>query len=153
MVAYVRELQAGEPVVVGGDASKGRELYRSNGCEACHRIGSEGAAYGYALNGIGAKRSPEHLMRAIVAPDADVPDGYRLVSFHTASGRKIKTTPEREDTFAVWIREPDGAIRSFWKDDLRDWRSLKGKSAMPSYAELLTEDEVRDLAAYLSSLR
>ena len=81
----VRPLPTVPPgVLSSGDADRGRELFTSKGCTACHSIGGEGGRAGPALDGIGnpAKRpmlagslenTPENIWRWIKDPQAAKP--------------------------------------------------------------------------------
>jgi cytochrome c551/c552 len=45
-------------------------------CVACHKVAGQGGEIGPDLSSIGASRDREYLRRAILAPAADVPEGY-----------------------------------------------------------------------------
>src|SRR5206468_1822446 len=55
-----------------GDSVNGRLLFESNKCLDCHRIDGNGSRLGPDLSDIGARRSPDLLQQAIVAPDDEV---------------------------------------------------------------------------------
>src|SRR5436305_1024324 len=83
---------ASAPALPPGDGSKGKALVESNGCLNCHRIGDKGSHMGPDLSDIGGRRSPERLLRAIVAPDEGVLPENRFVRVVTKDG---KTTTGR----------------------------------------------------------
>jgi len=51
------------------------------------------------------------------------------------------------------IRDLADRLRSFWKQELSEFRKEPGKSPMPSYRNKLSPAELDDLVAYLASLR
>ena len=64
-----------------GNAARGRELFSSRGCAACHSVGGEGGSAGPALDGIGNRaerptlagsleNTPENIWRWITNPRA-----------------------------------------------------------------------------------
>ena len=57
-----------------------------------------------------------------------------------------------EDRYSVRLLDRDDNLRSFQKDDLREFERLE-TSPMASYADVLSAQELDDLVAYLHSLR
>jgi|GEM_PF-4114302 len=67
----------------GGDAVQG-ELFSAT-CIACHQIGSKGINLAPALGGY-KSRDPEHLLTAIIKPNAAIEKGYELYRIVTKNG-------------------------------------------------------------------
>jgi cytochrome c oxidase cbb3-type subunit 3 len=172
LVAYVRGLfshnpGSSQPSQVPGDRANGERIFWSTGhCGQCHTVGSRGGRLGPDLTGIGTSRGPEHLRETLLNPEADVPDtftAYRRVIFMpdnflqvravTLDGRQITGARVNEDTFTIQIRDSSDRIYSFRKDELRELHKDWGKSPMPSYRGILSDSEMRDVIAYLISLR
>ena len=65
----------------------------------------------------------------------------------TMTGRRLN-----EDTYTVQIINSKGNLVSFAKADVREFQ-IQTTSAMPSYKDKLTEQELADLMAYLLSLK
>jgi putative heme-binding domain-containing protein len=148
-VAYVRKLGAGAtPPVVEGDVTKGQALFNSKGCTTCHNIG-----YGPNLANIGARRTAASLRESITDPAAEVAEEFLPVRIVTREGRKLQGIRVNEDTFTIQVIEPSGRYSSYRKDSLAKLDRLIGESPMPSYKTVFSETELRDLVAYLSSLR
>lgn len=141
----------GSTAPVTGDATKGRQLYTSNGCQGCHQIGGEGSVYGPDLSRVGAARSMEYLKQSVVEPSADIPPEYAGVTVTTKAGKKLTGVRANEDTFTVQLRTPDQKFQMFQKDELQQVTPAT-KSLMPAYNKL-TPDQLNDLLAYLHSLR
>jgi len=167
VIAYLRTLQETSPPPARGNALAGRQLYRTKGnCSQCHTLQGTGGATGPDLTDIGARRSPAYLRESLVNPEAAVPENfmvYRLFSLIpdnflqvravTKDGRRITGTRVNEDPFSIQIRDSSDRLHSFWKDDLAELHKDRGKSPMPSYRVLLSEEELDDLVAYLVSQR
>jgi cytochrome c oxidase cbb3-type subunit 3 len=146
--AYVRKLGAtATPPKVDGDLAKGQAIFTSKGCTGCHTTG-----YGPDLSSIGARRTAASLRESITDPAAEVSEDYLLVTAVTREGKKVQGLRANEDTFTIQIVEPSGKFVSFRKDALAKLDKRAGESPMPSY-KALSETELRDLVAYLSSLR
>ena len=166
VAAYVRSLgrrDAGEKVA--GDATRGRAVYDGKGgCAACHILAGQGRGIGPELTEVGALRGPEHLRQSILEPAADFPhrgvpyeptsySAYRLVRAVPATGPPVVGFAVNEDTFTLQLRDAAGALHSLRKADLARVEPEESASLMPSYKGVLTESEVQDLVAFLSSLR
>ena len=57
-----------------------------------------------------------------------------------------------EDTYTVQFLDMQEQLRSFTKAELGDYK-VEHVSKMPSYKNVLTDEELEDLVAYLGSLR
>lgn len=164
---YVRYLGTRPPEVIPGDPARGARIYANKGgCVHCHAIHGDGGGFGPDLSDVGRRRSPEYLRRAIVDPNAAVPESYTAwrpdvslpenflyVTLVTKDGQELSGVRVNEDTFSIQIREATGATRSFFKSELAELHKQFGKSPMPSYADALSGAELNDLVAYLASLR
>ena len=53
----------------GGDATKGKKLFQTVGCEACHKVNGNGELFGPDLTLIGQKVNPDWLVSWIKNPD------------------------------------------------------------------------------------
>ena len=53
----------------GGDAAKGKKLFESVGCQACHKVNGNGERFGPDLTRIGQKVNPDWLVSWIKNPD------------------------------------------------------------------------------------
>src|SRR5215469_4372085 len=153
-VAYVRSLgSSGMAEKATGDSAAGRSIYEGKGhCAGCHSIAGEGGSVGPDLAGIGRRRGLAYLMESLVSPAAEVPAAYRAVQLVTKSGPTIQGIRLNEDDVSIQIRDSNGKLRSFFKDDLKDIQRDK-PSLMPAYGTTLTKKELEDVVAYLSSLR
>jgi len=135
-----------------GDVAKGKELYNSNGCASCHRIGDAGSRVGPDLSDIGDRRTPERLKSAIVNPDEEVLPENRYVSVMLKDGTEVKGRLLNHDAMSVQLLDTKEQLRSFETSKIKGYTILV-KGLMPSYDKKLSADEVNDLVAYLGSLK
>ena len=154
LVAYLRmmgTLDASDAAV--GDAARGAALYNGKGnCASCHRIGGEGARTGPDLSDIANVRSAGAMAQTLVDPtDAMVPIN-RTVRMVARDGTRYEGRRLNEDTYTVQIVDENERLVSLVKADLRDYEILT-ESAMPSYADTLTEQERADVLAFLLTLK
>ena len=153
IVEYIRSLQKGSVrrEHVPGDIALGKQVYNSNGCAGCHRIGTQGSIFGPELNRIGASRPVEYLRESITHPSADIPEPFEGVTVATLSGQKIQGVRMNEDSFSIQLRDKSQKIRMFSKDEIQSL-TYEQKSLMPAY-NTLSETDLQNLVAFLTTLR
>jgi putative heme-binding domain-containing protein len=137
--------------VARGNTDAGKALVESNACLTCHRINSEGSRMGPDLTTIGSKRSAEQLKTAIVAPDQEVLPENRLVDVVLKDGTTVKGRILNHDALSLQLIDSKEQLRSFQIFEIRKYTILT-KGLMPSYSNKLSDQQVSDIVAYLSSL-
>jgi len=150
--ACVLALAAAPLFAQGGDAAKGAALVESSGCRNCHRIDDKGSRMGPNLTGIGDKRTAPQLQRSIVAPDEEVLPENRFVSVTLKDGTTVKGRLLNHDAISVQLIDSKEQLRSFQTSAIRGYTILL-KGLMPSFASKLSDQQVSDIVAYLSSLK
>lgn len=76
----------------------------------------------------------------------------RYVRAVTRDGKTVTGRRLNEDTYTVQLIDTNERLVSFLKADLREYAVLK-TSAMPSYKDRLTAEELDDVVAYLRTLK
>ncbi|HEX4001013.1 MAG TPA: c-type cytochrome [Candidatus Acidoferrales bacterium] len=165
VVGYLRTLgRTADMEVAKGDPAKGKEVYESSGCAACHIIDGQGGEVGPELTRVGAMRGPAYLHTQLIAPGTDLPHEagamergrftqYLFVRVTTKSGHVVEGTRVYEDTFTIELKDVAGRFHSFRKLDLAKLEKLPGKSVMPSFKDTLSSTQLDNLVAYLASLK
>jgi putative heme-binding domain-containing protein len=159
VAAYVRSLGRAEVTPLPGDPAKGKALYAKGECSRCHAILGQGGTLGPDLTEVGARRGAAHLRRILLDPGSSkLVDSYGYLAFlsvrvATRDGRLVEGLRVSEDSFTIQLRDAENRLHSFEKHELDEIKRDPEASAMPSYAEILSEREMDDLVAYLSGLR
>lgn len=161
IAAYVMSLARAEAVSVPGDPVAGKAVFEGKGaCDACHIVAGKGTGLGPELTDVGLRRGAAYLRQAVVAPGAELPRGelsphasFLLVSTELMDGTSLQGMRVWEDAFVLTLRDAVGTYHALKKASLRGFERRFGTSLMPDYTALLSEDEVTDLVAYMSSLR
>ena len=135
-----------------GDVSRGRAAVESSGCFDCHRVGDRGSRVGPDLTDIGARRSPDVLRQSLVAPDDEVLPENRSVRVVTRDGTTTTGRLLNQDAISIQLINAKDELRTYLKDNLREFGILD-KGLMPSAQGKLTDAQVADIVAYLTSLR
>ena len=163
VISYLRSLQ--RPPALAGDVAKGRELFLGNGsCLSCHMVNGHGGRLGPDLSRVGAERSAAylaesirqpsaHLAQGISEPNKDLAQKYQTVTVITKDGKRIVGVALNEDSFTLQMMGMDQNLHLFMKSELRQVKH-SDRSLMPPYPpDALSDAELQDLVAYLSSLR
>ena len=152
LIAYLHSMREQQPMAAG-DARRGRELLEGKGaCLTCHRIKGKGARTAPDLSDIGAIRTTSYLQRSILDPSASILPLHRTIRAVTRNGAVITGRRLNEDTDTLQLLDSKERLVSLRKADLREYAMDKA-SAMPSYKDKLSSQEVSDLVNYLVSLK
>jgi cytochrome c oxidase cbb3-type subunit III len=164
VIDYLSSLGPGGSMVGVGDAQKGKAAYDANDCSSCHMIAGQGGDKGPDLSKIGAERSPSFLRSVLLDPGANLPQTddalqerqsypkYVMDRAVLKDGSVIEGMRVNEDSFTIQLRDAKGEIHSIQKSKVQKLEAEPGKSFMPSYKGKLSDDQLNDLVAYLSSL-
>jgi putative heme-binding domain-containing protein len=166
LIAYVRSLGTLPVERVSGDAERGRGIYSGRAaCSRCHMVSGNGGILGPELTSIGATRGSAYLRTAIVDPARELPAGpgmpypgsgharFLLVRVTHRDGRRISGIRLNEDGFTIQVRDTQGRLFSFEKNELTSLEKILHGSLMPPSGGALSPIEIDDVIAYLLTLR
>ena len=163
VAAYVRSLGQIQIEHVSGNASRGKLIYEMSGaCKTCHIMDGQGIGLGPDLSKIGGRRSATYLRKKLLTPGFDKKAGdvintadgfikYLVCEITTGSGEMITGMRINEDAFSIQIKDAQNRIHSFIKGEIRSYNKVYMQSLMPGVQNLLSEEEIDDLVAYLIS--
>ena len=143
------------PLTEGGDANRGRYVFfgQTAACSRCHRVGEEGAQIGPDLTKIGSIRQPRDLVEAILLPSASFVRDFHSYSAVTKEGRVVNGLIMRQTADAIVFRLTDLSEVRLQRAEIELLKESE-TSIMPQGLETkLSEEEFRDLLAYLQSLK
>src|SRR6185437_1024728 len=147
-----------DPELSGGDAQRGLGVFTSHAdvaCIRCHsnRADGSGSSVGPNLAGIGAKpdKPPRYLLQSLIDPNAYIVPGFGTASFTLKDGTTIAATVKSEDAATVHLLDLEGHASTLRKADIAS--RTPAVSMMPAMGAILSRDEMRDIIAYLRSLR
>jgi putative heme-binding domain-containing protein len=167
IIAYLHSLEPPRRAPVAGDPENGARIFRDQaGCAGCHMVNGSGGVLGPNLSRVGAARPVAYLIDSIREPDKELSAGmldpnnhyglplvYDTVTVVAADGRTVKGVARNEDTFSVQLMTTDQQLAFFLKKDLKSVTHER-RSLMPAYPEaVLGAAQLRDLVAYLETLR
>jgi putative membrane-bound dehydrogenase-like protein len=147
LMAKYKKLLTGD-TLRQADLANGRLVYQKN-CASCHKLFGEGGNIGPELTG-SQRANLDYVLENMLDPSAVVPREYQVSIITTASGRTLTGIVKEETERAVTV-QTQNEIVIVPKDEI-DVRRQSNLSMMPEgMLDRLTNDEVRDLVAYLAS--
>lgn len=157
LAAYAADLAGGLPreLLEGGDVDAGREIVTNHlgaNCLACHITeAKEGSQVGPNLRDIGKQKDRRYLLESLLNPAAKIAPGFGMVSVTTKAGASVVGTLDAEDDTSITIRSPDGTITKVAKSEIA--AQTPPISVMPPMLGILTKPQIRDVVAYLATLK
>ncbi len=163
IVAYLRSLSPASATPIKGNREAGERIFFGSGaCSRCHMVNGKGGRLGPGLSHISSSRSTQYLIDSIRDPNKqitirnaawEVTSGYETVRVVTKDGRRITGVLRNEDSFSIQLMDQREEIHALLKKDLREV-AYEQRSLMPEYSEqILSDEELQNLLAYLDSLR
>jgi putative heme-binding domain-containing protein len=165
IIAYLRTLAPKVPEAALGNPKAGEKIFFGDGnCSLCHMVAGKGGRLGPDLSRVGAARSTKYLAEKLRNPNGSTAAGlmepgkewpleYGTVTVVTRNGETIQGVVRNEDSYSIQLMDLSENLHSYMKKDLIEVKHVE-KSAMPAYSEdILDGAQLRDLVAFLSSLR
>ena len=141
--------------LVGGDPARGKKIFfgKKALCSACHQADDQSNQIGPDLRSIGKVRNHRDLLEAILLPSASFARGFESKTVTTRSGHVHTGVIRNETDEAVTLHTSQRKQVQIKRAEI-DTIVLSRVSIMPAGLERsLTSDDLRDLLAYLSSLK
>jgi quinoprotein glucose dehydrogenase len=146
---------ANAELLEGGDAKAGRDIFFERldvSCIRCHTIKYRGGVVGPPLTKVGADRTKDQILESILLPNKVIVQGYGQLMLKLDNDVIEVGRVEKETETEIVLIQGDGAKKRIVKADIRARKD--GLSAMPEdISKSLSRRNLRDLVAYLSSLR
>jgi putative heme-binding domain-containing protein len=140
-----------------GDPVKGKKLFFDSegkaNCEKCHTVNGEGGKVGPQLSFVGTSRTQAFLLESILNPKAVITSGYSSVLILTKKGKFITGVKRNEDDSSIDLMNKEGTALHISKDKIKKFKTQKISIMPGNFKDILTQDEVRHLLAYLETLK
>nr|MBA3938943.1 hypothetical protein [Planctomycetota bacterium] len=138
----------------GGDADAGAAIFTGGAaisCLQCHTLGA-GNAVGPDLLHVASRLDRGHLLSSMIDPQADIADGFGMITIVLADGGLVAGVLVGETPEALRVRGPAGGEPQIVPKAKITQRS-KVVSVMPPIGTLLSRGEIRNLVAFLATLK
>ncbi|WP_165067346.1 PVC-type heme-binding CxxCH protein [Paludisphaera rhizosphaerae] len=146
-------LAAYRDALAGGDAERGRQIFREKAevqCMRCHKVSGDGGEVGPELAGIGRKKGREYVLESIVIPNKQIAQGFETQVIARENGQVVAGIVKSEDEKEVRLVTAEGNTVVIPKSEIEE--KARGASAMPEdIIKDLSKPEIRDLVEFLST--
>ncbi len=138
----------------GGDVNHGRNIFfegQASQCIRCHSYDDLGGNAGPKLNGIATRLPREKLLEALINPSARLSPGYGSVTLALKDGKTVSgiLAEETDKTLSIKVSGQPNAVIN--KSDVA--KRTNAMSSMPEMKNILSKKEIRDVVAFLATLK
>ena len=147
-------LDAYSEALFGGDKSAGYAVFNYNAsgqCTRCHALNKEGGNVGPNLMHIGSELTREQILQALIEPSARLAPGFGNVNLTLKDGQEVFGILAKETADALTLTTSDAEPLVIPLARIVSRENIP--SSMPAMGELLSKREIRDVVAFLSSLK
>lgn len=141
----------------GGDINQGRFVFYNHGaaqCTRCHKgqRGRKGGIAGPDLWNVGSLHGRDYLLESLVKPNTHIAPGYGMVSVTLKDNTIAAGNLHQENSKQVIIADiTTGKKTSYSRERIKE--ITRPASTMPPMTGILKKSEIRDVIAYLASLK
>jgi len=132
-----------------GNPKQGKPLYMNN-CGKCHRLFGEGGQIGPDLTAF-KRDNQERILTNVVNPGLEIREGFENHIVVTADGRILNGFLADKDSQVVVLRGVDGQNVVIRHDEIDEMLTSKISIMPDGTLKTLTDQQIRDLFAYLRS--
>ena len=136
----------------GRNFDRGRQLYSTVACAACHRFVNEGGSVGPDLTGVAGRFSLHDLLESIVEPSKVISDQYQAINIKLKSGDVISGRVGNLNGADINVIEDmfePGKMTNLRRADIESIEPSKVSPMPEGLLNSLQLDEIQDLVAYL----
>lgn len=144
---YKAMLAADEPAV---DLGRGRVVYERT-CHSCHKLFDSGGDVGPELTG-SDRANPDYILENVLDPSASVAREYTVTNIATTDGRLVSGIVRQQNDDAVTVQTANERV-ILSREDIEEIQPTRISMMPEGQLESLTDQEIRDLFAYLASDR
>ncbi|MEX0779053.1 MAG: PVC-type heme-binding CxxCH protein [Balneolales bacterium] len=136
------------------DPARGEKIYRRNAlmCMNCHALGGAGGLAGPDLSSLGTSAPTDNIIRALIAPNLNVKEGYELTQVFRNDGSVVMGTNIRQTSSEVVLRNAADQEISISQNQIDVVETVSGSLMPPGLTSRLERDEFIDLIGFLSKL-
>lgn len=133
-----------------GDPAKGKLLFTSQGCVACHSISKGEKMKGPFMGQIGSIMNREQITESILKPNASISQGFSTVTI-TAKGNKSYMGFVTEETAnRVVLRDIGGNVTTIKASDILSRKEMKTSMMPAGLTNALSYEELASLVTFLA---
>ncbi|MDG2224198.1 MAG: c-type cytochrome [Rubripirellula sp.] len=131
-----------------GNADAGKEQFKTR-CGNCHQLFGSGKKVGPPLDGYD-RGNLTFWLNAIVDPSLEIREGFQSYLMLTKDGRALNGMIASQDSNAVTLRNADNQTTTVGRDEIEILKAIPTSLMPADVLKELTDDQLRDLFAYLT---
>jgi putative heme-binding domain-containing protein len=137
----------------GRNFDRGREIFASLQCLACHRFNNEGGGVGPDISAVASRFGRRDILESIVEPSKVISEQYASYTVRTNKGETFNgQIVEENNDHIILVTDPLQGTRKQIGQTGVAVKKLSPVSAMPAnLIDVLKKDEILDLLAYIES--
>ena len=135
--------------LAGANLAAGRALFNKS-CANCHVLYGQGKTAGPDLTGSN-RRNLDYLLENIIDPSASVAVDFRMVVVVTKTGRVITGLVVEKTEKTLTLAGQSDVRMVVERADIEEMQSTQSSLMPEGLFQTLSDDQIRDLAAYLMS--
>ncbi|WP_341224546.1 HEAT repeat domain-containing protein [uncultured Arcticibacterium sp.] len=134
---------------IKGDASKGKALFLSQGCIACHSVEKGQVMKGPFMGQIGSIMNRDQITESILKPNASISQGFASFMIETKDGGSYMGFVTAESADELTIRDIAGNATKVAKDNIKSREEMENSMMPAGLANSLSYEELASLVTYL----
>jgi len=134
-----------------GDPLRGRTVFETT-CSKCHKLFGEGGVVGPDLTGY-ERDNILFWIENIVDPSAAIREEYTTTVVEMSDGRVLTGILAEQDRRSILLRDPEGKEMRLARENIDAMRASPVSIMPEDQMRALTEQQIRDLFAFLMSKR
>ncbi|KPM47677.1 DUF7133 domain-containing protein [Jiulongibacter sediminis] len=134
---------------IKGDASKGKALFTSQGCIACHSIEKGQVMKGPFMGQIGSIMNRDQITESILKPNASISQGFSTFMIETKDGKSYMGFVTAESADKLTIRDIGGNATELSKNNIKSREEMENSMMPAGLANALSFEELASLVTYL----
>jgi putative heme-binding domain-containing protein len=134
---------------IKGDPIKGKALFTSQGCVACHSIEKGQPLKGPYMGQIGSIMNRTQITESILKPNASISQGFATVLVSTKDGKDLAGFVTGENANQIVLQDITGNATRIEKTNIKSRKELENSMMPEGLANALSYEELASLVSYL----
>jgi putative heme-binding domain-containing protein len=135
---------------LGGDIDAGRKVF-VRACQACHRVGADGADFGPNLSDVGKRLKREEVLESILFPNKNLDPKYRATNVVTTEGKAVSGLVVAESDEELSLLLGQGTVQKIPQQDIEIRQEVEVSSMPERLNDSMSGVELLDLLEFLAA--
>jgi putative heme-binding domain-containing protein len=133
-----------------GSPQEGAKVFK-RACQACHRVGSDGADFGPNLSDVGKRLRLDEILESVLFPNKKIDPKYRATNILTIDGKAVSGLVVKEDDKELTLVVGQGTLQKIPQEEIDIREELEVSSMPEKLHEGMSGVEFLDLLEFLAA--